>query len=567
MGKNSKKNKNKEKKEWLKKMQEKGTTPGQKEENSEKEKNDQEQKGSIPAQEKNPEKEKSSKEQKDTTPSEKPKPSSSEKPVGGGAGAGAASSAPSTSTSLLGPGHAAQQKSQQPPKSQRPPKPKTLEEKADAICRLLSETSDVDQFGPELNMLGIKVTTELVEEVLKNSYKAGEAALKFFHWSVNLLGGKHSPYAWNLLVDVLGNNKMFDAMWDAAKSMKADGILSRQTFATIFTSYAMAEKANEAMMTFEVMEHYGCPQDVGAFNCLLCALCRCKQTTKALEFCKKMGDKFPPDADTYAILLEGWEKEGNAAKAKKTFGEMIARLGWDPLNTAAYNAFLGTLCKLGQVDEALKFLHVMRSRNCFPDKSFFSTAVHALCLQNRADEAGMVFETMMRCGHIPSTTTYNSMISAYCYAGKMDDCYRLFDGMVFNGAFPDTVTYNTIFQTLMKARQMEEAASIFREMTRNEYDPDSDSFTMALVVKELNIASMVWKHMSSKGVFPSMESVNTFINTLCDGGKRAEALKYVEEMRDQGIKVSEEILKRVKLSESDKKDTAERSSKKRKERH
>lgn len=566
MGKNSKKNKNKEKKEWLKKMQEKGTTPGQKEENSEKEKNDQEQKGSIPAQEKNPEKEKSSKEQKDTTPSEKPKPSSSEKPVGG-VGAGAASSAPSTSTSLLGPGPAALQKSQQPPKSQRPPKPKTLEEKADAICRLLSETSDVDQFGPELNMLGIKVTTELVEEVLKNSYKAGEAALKFFHWSVNLLGGKHSPYAWNLLVDVLGNNKMFDAMWDAAKSMKADGILSRQTFATIFTSYAMAEKANEAMMTFEVMEHYGCPQDVGAFNCLLCALCRCKQTTKALEFCKKMGDKFPPDADTYAILLEGWEKEGNAAKAKKTFGEMIARLGWDPLNTAAYNAFLGTLCKLGQVDEALKFLHVMRSRNCFPDKSFFSTAVHALCLQNRADEAGMVFETMMRCGHIPSTTTYNSMISAYCYAGRMDDCYRLFDGMVFNGAFPDSVTYNTIFQTLMKARQMEEAASIFREMTRNEYDPDSDSFTMALVVKELNIASMVWKHMSSKGVFPSMESVNTFINTLCDGGKRAEALKYVEEMRDQGIKVPEEILKRVKLSESDKKDTAERSSKKRKERH
>lgn len=123
----------------------------------------------------------------------------------------------------------------------------------DAIYRLLSETFDVDQLGPELNMLGIKVTTELVEEVLKNSYKAGEAALKFFHWFVNLLGGKHSPYAWNLLVDVLGNNKMFDAMWDAAKSMKVDGILSRQTFATIFTSYAVVGKANEAMMTFEAM--------------------------------------------------------------------------------------------------------------------------------------------------------------------------------------------------------------------------------------------------------------------------------------------------------------------------
>jgi pentatricopeptide repeat protein len=560
----------------------KGSTPAQKE-NPEKEKSGKEQKGSTPAQKENPEKEKNGKVQKDTSPSEKPKPSTHKQPVGGPA-AGASSSlaetvptklAASSSTSLPGPSLSgsgpepvAKQKPFYIPKSERP-RERTFENKVELITRLLSDTPDVEQLPSLLNKTGIKVTTQLVEDVLTTSYKAGAGALKFFHWSVDLLGGKHSPYAWNLLVDILGNNKMFDAMWDAAKSMKADGILSRQTFASIFTCYAMADKANEAMMTFEVMEHYGCSQDVGAFNCLLCALCRYKQTTKALEFCKKMGDKFPPDADTYAILLEGWEKEGNAAKAKKTFGEMVVRLGWDPLNTAAYNAFLGTLCKSGQVDEALKFLHVLRSRNCFPDKSFYSNAVHVLSLQNKADEAAMVFETMLRCGHIPSTITYNSMISTYCYAGKMDDAYRLLDGMVFNGSFPDSVTYNTIFQALIKARKMEEAATIFREMTRNEFDPDSDSYTMALVVKDLNIASMIWKHMSSKGVYASMEFVITFIDTLCDSGKRAEALKYVDEMRDQGVEVSEEILKKVKPphSKSGKKNTAERSSKKRKEHH
>ena len=120
----------------------------------------------------------------------------------------------------------------------------------------------------------------------------------------------------------------------------------------------------------------------------------------------------------------------------------------------------------------LKFLHVMRSRNCFPDKIFYSSAIHTLSLQNKADEAGMIFETILRCGHLPSTFTYNSMISAYCYAGKIDDAYRLLDGMVFDGAFPDSVTYNTILQALIKARKMEEAVGIFREMTRNEFDPD-----------------------------------------------------------------------------------------------
>lgn len=598
MGKKNKgkKNKNKEWKEWHKKLQEKGTISARKE--------------------KNPEEKKNGKEQKDFSDSEMSKPSSPEQPVGEGGGAGAASSsakaaptkpaasssaqavptkpaasssasllgpgpgpvsqptklAASSSNSLLGPGPgpASQQNPQQPPKLQPLPKPKTFEDKVELITRLLANNPNLEGLGHALSATGIKATTELVEDVLQKSYKAGSGALKFFHWSGQQLGNnKHSPYAWNLLVDVLGNNKMFDAMWNAAKSMKAEGILSRQTFASIFTCYAMADKANEAMMTFEVMEHYGCPQDVAAFNCLLCALCRYKQTDKALEFCKKMGAKFPPDADTYAILLEGWEKEGNAAKAKKTFGEMIVQLGWDPRNTAAYNAFLGTLCKLGQVDEALKFLHVMRSRSCFPDKSFYSSAIHTLSLQNKADEAGMIFETMLRCGHLPSTFTYNSMISAYCYAGKIDDAYRLLDGMVFDGAFPDSVTYNTILQALIKARKMEEAAGIFREMTRNEFDPDSDSYTMALVVKDLGIASMIWKHMSSKGVFPSMESIVTFINTMCDNGKRAEAQTYVDEMRDQGIELSEEITKKVKPShsESDKKDTAERSSKKRKEHH
>jgi len=218
------------------------------------------------------------------------------------------------------------------------------------------------------------------------------------------------------------------------------------------------------------------------------------------------------------------------------------------------------------VDEALKFLHVMRSRNCFPDKSFYISAVNSLSLQNRLHEAAMVFETMLQCGHIPSTTAYNSMISTYCYAGRIDDAYRLLDGMVFNGAFPDPVTYNTIFQALIKARKMEEAASMFREMTRNEFDPDSDSYTMALVVKNLKIASMIWEHMSEKGIFPSMEFVTTFIDTLCENGKRAEAQKYVDEMKNQGIRVSEEILRKVKAPhfESVRTDTAEQSSKKRK---
>ncbi|CAI9763206.1 unnamed protein product [Fraxinus pennsylvanica] len=44
-------------------------------------------------------------------------------------------------------------------------------------------------------------------------------------------------------------------------------------------------------------------------------------------------------ADTFAILLEGWEKEGNVAKAKTTFGEMVIGVGWSPQYISPYDAF------------------------------------------------------------------------------------------------------------------------------------------------------------------------------------------------------------------------------------
>lgn len=231
----------------------------------------------------------------------------------------------------------------------------SFEDKVEKLSQLLADPNELTGLELVLNRSGLRVSTDFVEEVLKKSYKSGPAAKRFFEWAGLQLGNRHSPYAWNLLVDILGNNKMFDAMWEAVKSMNKEGILSRHTFASVFTCYAMADKANEAVMTFEVMDNYGCPQDVEAFNCLLCALCRYRQTAKAQEFAKRMEERFPPDSDTYAILLEGCEKEGDAVRAKKTFADMILRLGWDPANTAAYNAFLASLCKGGQVDESLKF--------------------------------------------------------------------------------------------------------------------------------------------------------------------------------------------------------------------
>ncbi|KAK8971135.1 hypothetical protein KSP40_PGU011758 [Platanthera guangdongensis] len=65
-----------------------------------------------------------------------------------------------------------------------------------------------------------------VEEVLKLSYSHLGAAVKFFRWSGIWLQNRHSPYSWNLVVDILGKNLPFESMWDAVRPMHSEGFIS-----------------------------------------------------------------------------------------------------------------------------------------------------------------------------------------------------------------------------------------------------------------------------------------------------------------------------------------------------
>ncbi|GLJ25753.1 hypothetical protein SUGI_0493060 [Cryptomeria japonica] len=414
-----------------------------------------------------------------------------------------------------------------------------------------------------------KVTNEFVEEVLKLSYGAGMETLKFFKWaSWKLQGKKHTPYAWNILVDLLGKDKLFDAMWDCIKVMKTEGILSMETFSSVFGSYVSAGKIEEATMTFEVIEKYGCPQDVIALNCLLSAMCRYNQTAKAQECFDRCKEKIKPDADSYAVLLEGWEKEGNVKKARLTFGEMIIRVGWVPSNNLAYNAFLNTLINGEQGDEALKFLTVMKSRKCFPDLPFFCSAIDGLRQRRDTKNAYGFWELMRQGGIVPDTRTYNIMIDVFCSAKEFDSAYRLLDEMVFNGMFPNFKTYNTIFEALISNRRIDEASSIFREMTKNECYPLYENYVMAIKMyfeaDDPEMAVTMWKQMILKGVAPKADCAAAIIGGFCDLKRVSEARKYCKESINRGIQVPSETMIKLRdiLVKEGRKETYEQLEKK-----
>lgn len=353
------------------------------------------------------------------------------------------------------------------------------------------------------------------------------------------------------MVDLLGNNQLYESMWDAIRSMKQEDILSMAIFASVFGSYCMAGRLNEAIMSFDVMDRYGIKPDVVAVNSLLSAICReDNHTTKAFEFFDKIKLKIPPNGDTFAILLEGWEKEGNVTKAKTTFGEMVIRVGWSPQNVPAYDAFLTTLVRGSQADEAVKFLQVMKGKNCLPGLKFFSNALDMLVKQNDSTHAVPMWDIMVGSGLMPNLIMYNAMIGLLCNNSDIDNAFRLLDEMAFHAAFPDFLTYNMIFRCLIKNKKVRQVGKFFYEMVKNESPPThvdcAAAISMLVDGDDPEMAIEIWNYMVENCVMPLDESANALLVGLRNLNRLSEARRFVEDMLDRRINIYESTMTKLK---------------------
>lgn len=378
--------------------------------------------------------------------------------------------------------------------------------------------------------------------------------MKFFRWAGYQLGDNHSPYAWNLVVDLLGKHGLFDAMWNAIESMRNERLISLATFASVFGSYVVADRFRDAIYAFDVMEQYGCPRDVVALNSLLSAVCRDGRTENAADFLRVAKARIRPDSDTYAILLEGWEKEGNAACAKETLAEMVADIGWDPSNVPAYDSFLITLLNgPNGINETIKFFETMRERKCFPGLRFFKIALEDCAKKVDVKAAVFIWDSMIgSIGFKPDTKMYNAMIALYCYSNDTNKAMKLLDDMVYNGVFPDADIYNVLFKFLIKRRKLREALAIFNEMTKNEFVLSAANCSAAvrdyMDAGEAYVALKVWKFMIENHDSDLEKTGNLLVVDLCGMDMVPEAVKYAEGMIEKGIKLTSLTLSKLKQS-------------------
>ncbi|KAJ0098547.1 hypothetical protein Patl1_21305 [Pistacia atlantica] len=179
------------------------------------------------------------------------------------------------------------------------------------LCDIISSTpsTSVEKILDETDL---RVSQETVEQVLKLSYAHPGPAVKFFRWSGYQLNDKHSPYAWNLVVDLLGKNSLFDAMWDAIKSMNKEGLLS---------DVRGGELVWEAMIG---LGRIGLRPDTLIYNSMMTLYCYSNDIGAAIKLLDEMvyNGAFP-DMQTYNVLFQFLIKCRKLREASGLFNEMV----------------------------------------------------------------------------------------------------------------------------------------------------------------------------------------------------------------------------------------------------
>lgn len=409
------------------------------------------------------------------------------------------------------------------------------------ISRVLSDfRSPQHDIESALTPFSSKLSTNLVEQVLKRTKNLGFSAHRFFLWAKTFPGFQPNVTSYKILINVLGSSKQFPLIWDLLSEVKSSENfeLCPEIFWVIFDAYCRANLPNDAIRAFDRMDDFGLRPSSNDLDHLLYLLCRKKFVKDGQEFFDKVKCKFDPSVKSYTILIRGWGDIGNSGEAHKVFDEMLER--GCVVDVPAYNSLLEALCIGGDLDEAYAMFRAMGSKGLAPDACTYSIFIRSYCKRNNIHSVFRVLDRMKRYDLVPNVYTYNCIIKKLCASEKVEEAHQLLDEMINARVTPDTWSYNAIMAFHCDHNEVNRALRLFSRMEKESCKPDRHTCNMLLKmlirVGRFDKVEEVWDSLSLKGFYPSVSTYAVMIHGfLKKKGKLDEACKYFEIMIDEGI--------------------------------
>ncbi|KZV19010.1 pentatricopeptide repeat-containing family protein [Dorcoceras hygrometricum] len=401
---------------------------------------------------------------------------------------------------------------------------------AKTILDILS-TCPAQEKCSKLDRCGVKVTHQLVSDVISRTRNDWEKAFTFFLWAGRQPGYMHSLREFHSMIAILGKFRKFDTAWNLINDMQAASLLTPRTILIMIWKYAAVHDVAKAISAFYAHKRYKFEIGLVEFQGLLSALCRYKNVKDAehLLFCNQT--VFPLNAKSFNIILNGWfNLIGDSREGNRVWREMERR--GIRRDVYSYSSIMSCYSKVGNLNKVFRLFDEMKALGIEPDKKVYNAVILALAKGGLQKEARNLMKTMDEKGFTPDSVTYNSLIMPLCKSKLFDEAKLVFDEMIGRRCFPTIRTYHAFFRILRTGEQVFE---LLQKMYLTGCHPTHDTYIMLIRKfcrwRQLDNVFKLWREMSENGLDPDRSSYIVLIHGLFLNGKLEEAFNYYQEMK------------------------------------
>ncbi|KAK8944644.1 Pentatricopeptide repeat-containing protein [Platanthera zijinensis] len=438
-----------------------------------------------------------------------------------------------------------------PPKPSLPPIVPSQD--ADALSHLLIQHHN--PFHPvesSLQLAGVVLSPAIVLQTLLRLRNFSKIALAFFVWARDHAYHSHTAEIHDLMVDILGKVRQFDAAWKVVVEMDQSGgaAPSPRTFAILIRRYVAAGLTRQAIRAFDDMEAFiGREPGSAEFNMLLDTLCKYGYPKVATELFNKRKIAFEPDEKSYTILIYGWGKVNRVDMSQKFLKEMTER-GLE-INIVTYNVLLNGICRKASLHPDVRFdrtihaaenlLREMCARGIKPDVTSYSIIIHVYSRAHKPELSLRMLHSMKEEGICPTIATYTSVVKCLASCGRLEEAEELLNSMMACGVCPSPATYNCFFKEYRGRKDFESAMKLYEKVKGSGSSGMLDMHSYNILVgmfsrlSRMELVMELWNDMIERGVGPDMDSYTSLIHGLCERRKWREACQFFMDMIEKGF--------------------------------
>ncbi|XP_031476197.1 pentatricopeptide repeat-containing protein At5g57250, mitochondrial [Nymphaea colorata] len=346
-----------------------------------------------------------------------------------------------------------------------------------------------------------------------------------------------NSFCFSLLINSLISRREMSSVVDAfveiaEKRIRIDNVV----FSSVLSCYCKIGKPELATEFYEKMIDVGVRPNLITYTVVMNALSklgRMEEVEKLVRMLEQ--EKLVYDLIFYSSWACGYVRVGalDLVQVFQKHKEMKA-LGIKP-DVISYTILIDALCRLGEVEKAVGFLHKMFMGGVKPSLVTYTAVMRGFCQKGKLNEAFDLFYKMEEFGLQADEACYTTLMDGLCRIGDLDQVFCLLEEMESKKVPVTLVTYNVVMNGLSKIGKTEKADEILRGIEAG------DVYTYTTILdgycKEKNVEGVLgtMQKLDQAVVALDLVACNVLIKALCMVHKLEEAEKIFKKLPSMGL--------------------------------